>query len=168
MTDQPRRNQVSPEVLPDGEAKPDEPVKTQPLAGDGEVIESQMLKFQHGVLGCCSKPDCMCCAIFMDAYICPCFVYGSMWKKSSEEERCLQDFCYPCCGFLLGFPIAYPCLLGFLRTRYRNGSHFFITRNLQKNYSFKKSFIPLKEPKKILMIKNGLTMLLLAFVRAVF
>ena len=89
MTDQPKRNQVSPEVLPDGEAKPDEPVKTQPLAGDGEVIESQMLKFQHGVLGCCSKPDCMCCAIFIDAYICPCLGVCLFKMFCCWLERCL-------------------------------------------------------------------------------
>ena len=95
---------------------------------DGEVVEGPKNIFRHGVLGCCSKPDAICCAIFLDAYICPCLVFGSMWKKTSGGE--FFDFCYPCCGFfcgcLLGFFHVVPCLLICLRSNYRKGFQFFI------------------------------------------
>ena len=119
MTDQSKRNKVSPD-----DAVFDDPVTNEPVTGDGEIVKKAKTEFHHGVLGCCSNPDyphvAICCAIFLDAYVCPCCVFGGMWRASSEEQRLCKDFCYPCCGFLFGLPFA-PCMLGFLRSKYRTG-----------------------------------------------
>ena len=117
VTEQPKRN-----VL--------EPVRDGPIMKDGEVVEGPKNIFRHGVLGCCSKPDAICCAILLDAYICPCLVFGSIWKKTSGGEKCCNHFCYPCCGFfcgcLLGFFHVVPCLLICLRSNYRKEFKYFI------------------------------------------
>ena len=119
MTTQPKRNVI-------------EPVRDGPMMNDGEVVEGPKNIFRHGVLGCCSKPDAICCAILLDAYICPCLVFGSMWKKTSGGEKCCNDFCYPCCGFfcgcLLGFFHVVPCMLICLRSNYRKGFKKFSRR----------------------------------------
>ena len=48
MTDQPKRNQVSPEdsVLEDQ-------VTTEQVTSDGKTVEVAKTEFRHGVLGCC-------------------------------------------------------------------------------------------------------------------
>ena len=100
------------------------------MVNNGEVVEGPKNIFRHGVLGCCGQPDAICCAILLDAYICPCFVFGSMWKKTSGGEECCNDFCYPCCGFfcgcMLGFFLINPCMLICLRSNYRTGSKYII------------------------------------------
>ena len=154
MTEQPKRNVLA-------------PVRDGPIMKDGEVVEGPKNIFRHGVLGCCSKPDAICCAIFLDAYVCPCLVFGSMWKKTSGGEKCCNDFCYPCCGFfcgcLLGFFHVVPCLLICLRSNYRKEFKYFI--RIQN--AFWSQVIPIKEPKKIWTVDYYRIVARLTFVRAV-
>jgi len=124
VTEQPKRNVLK-------------PVGNGPIINDGEVVEGPKNIFRHGVLGCCSKPDAICCAILLDAYICPCLVFGSMWKTTSGGEKCCNDFCYPCCGFFLGCILGFfhcvPCMLICLRSNYRTGFKNFICLTINLN-----------------------------------